>query len=208
MAASAQCSADVRVSLLSSCDGATPTVAQCNDGAVGEVARYVAALAAGTYYVIVGSDADPYELSVEAWPTPVIAPVSVAGNESCASAFEIPSAGGVFIGDTTAALDDSYATACSPTTGGRDVAFRWTTPVPRRVLVTTSGSAFATTVELRDASCGELACDGRSGARGSASPYPVSGALDLQLPAGSYTFIVDGWGASARGAYRFELRPL
>jgi hypothetical protein len=191
------------VAIRPACDGAP----SCNWGG-GPPSLYVPGLAAGTYYVIVGDDQDDtYELMVSTSPASHVEPVTVSGNETCATAFVVPAAGGVFIGDTTQATDDSFPTACPALHSSADVTFEWTTETTRRVLVTTWGTSFSTTLELRSAGCDEMECTALNGGVGPA-PYPAWSVIEAELPAGTYVFVLDSWLSSARGPYRFELKPL
>jgi hypothetical protein len=188
------------LSLMGSCVERSTDGLQCTTG-IGFTSIYAPALAPGTYYIVAASyDSNAYQLTTEAWPTRELVPVSVTGNESCSTAYDVPAEGGVFIGDNTLATDDTASTMCTSYGAGKDVAFRWTTATRRRVFATTYGTSYGSLLELRDSfSCSELACDNRSAGHGSA-------ALDLDLPPGTYTFVIDSY-LGSNGPYRFELRP-
>ncbi|WP_053234998.1 putative metal-binding motif-containing protein [Sandaracinus amylolyticus] len=158
-------------------------------------------LAAGTYYVVVESfNAAPYAITVT--DSDPVTPVAVSGNETCASAFEIPATGGVFTGDTTAMLDDLQTrTSCGDGARSTDAMFRLELTEARRVVANTGGSTFDTVLHVHRDSCantGELACDDDSG-DGSSS------LIDRRLDPGTYFLVVDGRGMVSRGQYTLEV---
>lgn len=160
-------------------------------------------LPAGDYFVVVESfSGTGYELSLDVSPPTV--PVAVDGNDTCAGAFVIPPAGGVFTGSTTGLLPDYATRTCGSMAGAPDAAFVLNLTERRRVRANTSGSSFDTVLHLHTGSCasgGEVACDD-DGGDGSTS-Y-----LERVLDPGTHFLIVDGFGSTTAGDYVLEVEVL
>ena len=104
-------------------------------------------LPAGQYYVVVESfTGTGYELLIEV-SDPTM-PVPVTDNDNCPTAEVIPEGGGLFIGDTTAALADYGTRLCGSGAASNDVAFRLELDRNQRVVATTEGSAYDTVLHL------------------------------------------------------------
>jgi hypothetical protein len=113
----------------------------------------------------------------------------------------VPVTGGLYSGDTTTMLNDLETTMCGGNARSADAAFRLDLPAGARVTASTSGSAFDTVLHMHQASCAsrmEEACDD-DGIDGSAS------FLDRTLGAGTYFFVVDGFGDGSVGRYELEI---
>jgi len=157
-------------------------------------------LPAGTYYAIVeSSSGSGFTLNVTVVPpTPSVA---VSGNESCGDAYVVPPTGGLFTGDTTTMLADLGGASCGAGAESKDAVFSLTLTEPRHVVATTDGSSFDTVLHVHQTSCGagtELACDDDGG-------DGVQSLVDRVFDAGTWFFVVDGFGTSSAGAYTFEI---
>jgi hypothetical protein len=188
----------LNVALRPTCDAEVGQL-RCDQGAPAR-AR-IRSLPAGTYYVIVeGSNAGAYTLDVTL--TPPTTPTPATGNDNCLSAVRVPETGGVYTGSTFTALPDYTTTSasCGFMARSKDVAFRLDLTSRRRVVASTDGSSFDTVLYYFVGACPgvEAACDDNSG-EGTRS------LLDVTLNAGTYYFIVDGWGTDSAGDYVFEL---
>jgi hypothetical protein len=164
----------------------------------------IRSLPAGTYYILVeGSSGGAYDLDVTLSPPTM--PMAVSGNDNCASATVVPATGGVYTGNTFTALPDymTSTSTCGFMARSKDVAFRLDLTSRRRVIANTDGSSFDTVLYYYVSVCPglEAACDDNSG-EGTRS------LLDVTLNAGTYYFIVDGWGTDSAGDYVFELVTL
>lgn len=184
----------------------------CEDGAsqlicaVGNPSRArLRGLAAGTYYVIAESPSGgSYRVRVET-STPPTLPVAVSGNEDCSTAHVIPETGGVFTGDTTAMAGD-YTTSpladCGLGAASPDAVFRLDLSARKRVIATTDGSAFDTVLYVHRDACtsgAELFCNDDDPAGG------ITSMIDRVFEAGTYFFVVDGWGMVSGGAYVLDV---
>ena len=104
-------------------------------------------LAAGTNCVIVEySRGSSYTIRADA--TPPTMPVSVSGNDTCATATVVPSAGGLFTGTTAGLVDDYRTAACGAMAMSPDAAFSLTLTERRRVTASTDGTAFDTVLHM------------------------------------------------------------
>lgn len=157
-------------------------------------------LAPGTYYVITESfRGTSFNITVETAP-PTVA-TDVTGNDNCATAHSIPATGGLFRGDTTALMNDLTTGSCGGGASSPDAVFQLDLTTSKRVVASTEGSAFDTVLHVHEAACAsgaERYCDD-DGGDGSTS------LLDRTLGAGTWYFVVDGWGSSNAGSYLFEV---
>lgn len=154
---------------------------------------------AGTYYVIAeASGAGTYTLQVDASPPSV--PVEVSGNDTCASATDVPVTGGLFHGSTTALTNDYGTTMCGGGATSKDAAFRLVLGASQHVVISTEGSVFDTVLHVHRDACGsaENYCDD-DGGDGSSS------LIDRVLDAGTWFIVVDGYGSSSGGEYLLEV---
>ena len=157
-------------------------------------------LAPGTYYVVVESSTGAsFDLTVETAPPTMSVPVS--GNDQCETAFTVPPTGGLFTGNTSVAINDYGTASCGSGALSPDVAFRLDLDARKRVVASTEGSSFDTVLHMHTGACannGETACDD-DGGEGSTS------LITRTLDAGTYFFVVDGFGATRSGDYVFEV---
>ncbi len=114
------------IALQSSCGGtATMDTLECDQGFPGTVRRHT--LAAGTYFILVGSSVrGPVDLTVQ-FPPATPAPT----NDTCDAAIEIPvPAGGTFRSDLIGVIDHA-STSCG--SSARDVFYRFVLTEPKNV---------------------------------------------------------------------------
>ncbi|MEM1413831.1 MAG: putative metal-binding motif-containing protein [Myxococcota bacterium] len=160
-------------------------------------------LTPGTYFVIVETfTTTDFDISVTV-DEPTV-PVPVVGNDDCVRATTVPETGGVFTGNTSTLLDDYETRFCGASAGSPDAAFELTLTSRRRVVVNTEGSAFNTVLHRHDRSCTtamEAVCDDNGG-------EGLTSFLDQTLSAGTYFFIVDGFGSFSSGDYVLEVDVL
>jgi hypothetical protein len=161
----------------------------------------------GDYRVVV---ADEVGLSgrLEALVRPTVAPTIVppGGADTCAQAVDA-SAGGFFTGDTSTANAD-YSNGCdvptSPPRGAPDQVLSLDLAQPQRVVLDMEGSTYSTLLDVRQGpDCPGTAVSGGCyvGAAGQRS------FLDLELQAGQYWLIIDGF-AGDKGAWSIDVRVL
>jgi hypothetical protein len=159
----------------------------------------------GDYFLVLESP-DPTTFVVRIDPLPLTVPIAVEGNNTCASAFEIPPMGGLFEGDTLTLLDD-YGAVCGGGARSRDAVFRLELAGPSQVQA--SLEAVFDTVLYRYAdegegakSCGperELACND-DGGQGNTNSLLVE-----SLPAGTHYYVVDGFNIGNEGRYLLDV---
>ena len=149
------------------------------DGAGSTATVRERSLAAGTYFVVLGSNA-PSQVGITATFAP---PIDPPPNDTCAAPIDV-SAGGTFMGSFIEVADDT-STSCS-FNGSPDVFYTFTTTAPQDVRITateTGGSRLGYSVRTDCATeSSEIRCD---------SGMPASGTLH-ELPAGTYFIAVEG----------------
>ncbi len=175
----------------------------CGDRATERACRFgapsrlsVRGLDPGTYYVLVKSiRGGDFTLTLDA--TAPVTPVSVTDNDTCSTMTAIPSAGGVFMGNTSMMRHD-YTAPCSTASTSEDVVFRYHVDRRQRVSFSTDGSAFDTIMWLTQGSM----CPGSSvpGACND-DAIGVASAFDVTLDPGDYYLFVGGFGSGSRGNY-------
>jgi Putative metal-binding motif len=162
----------------------------------------------GDYRAVV-TDQLGLEGTLDALVRPTVAPTIVAAGaaDSCASAPVDVSSGGFFTGDTSTAsadFDNPCDAPTSPPGGAADQILSLTLPRPQRVVLDMEGSSYTTIVDVRMGS----SCPGTPVAN---ACYVGFGAqksfLDLELAAGQYWVIIDGYGGQA-GAWNLDVRVL
>ncbi|MDH5676249.1 MAG: putative metal-binding motif-containing protein [Myxococcales bacterium] len=171
----------------------------------GSVDARVRNLEPGDYYLVIEST-DPASFTVSIDPLPRTVPVAVSGNDTCATAYELPPEGGVFSGDTTLLLSD-YEAQCGGGARSRDGVYRL--DLAKDARVTASVEAGFDTVLYRFADTGEgaascdadlaTACNDDDGLGGTNSR------LDEMLMAGTHYYLVDGFNTDNDGRYVFEV---
>ncbi len=171
---------------------------RCSSGRPGRVR--VRDLSPGTYTVVVESATRTgFEFSVET--TPPTTPTPVEDNSGCGMAHVVPPTGGLFSGSTATFLNDLETRSCGSMARSNDAAFSLTLTEEQRVRASTEGSDFDTVLHLHTGMCEtrmETVCDD-DGGEGSTS------LIERVLAAGTYFFVVDGWGTSNDGDYLFEV---
>jgi hypothetical protein len=193
--------ARMHYALRSECsDGATQR--SCSDGV--PLFERVRNLEAGEYFVIVESaQTAPFTIKTERLPP--TQPVEVVDNGVCAAATSVPTAGGVFVGDTTRTNSD-YEAGCGGGAASSDAAFRveLTEEATVRAFLTADFDAVLYRIEdFGDGgqSCStviEAACDDDGGGG-------TNSLLEERLPAGAFYYIVDGYGFGNQGSYVLDI---
>jgi hypothetical protein len=160
---------------------------------------------AGDYRVVLTDDIGALA-SLTALVRPTIAPTTVTGADTCATAFDIPASGGFFTGDTTSAtanFDSSCDTPTAQPGGAPDQVLRLVLAEPERVVFDMSGSTYTTILEVRSGG----ACPGQL-VSADACYVGFSAErsfLDLELQPGTYFVIVHGY-AGAKGPWNLDVR--
>ncbi|MFI5307910.1 MAG: hypothetical protein ACHQ53_11180 [Polyangiales bacterium] len=188
----------------STCD-AQDTQLACGDGAM--VNGRIRNLAPGDYYLVLESPSpanDPASFTVEVDRLPRTVPVAVQGNETCATAYDVPSDGGLFSGDTLGMLDD-YQASCGSGAHSPDAVYHLT--LNSRSRVTASLEASFDTVLYRFTGTSADACQSKmeaacndDGAQGN-----TNSSLSETLQAGSYYYVVDGFNDNNAGRYLLDI---
>jgi hypothetical protein len=190
----------------STCDASGSQLA-CGDGTM--IDGRVRNVQPGDYYMVLESPApasDPASFTVSLDRLPRTVPTAATGNDTCASAIDIPDGGALFTGDTFGMLDD-YQALCGGGAHSPDAAFRLV--LAKRSRVTASLEATFDTVLYRfddtgngAASCrskNEAACND-DGAQGNTNSM-----LSDLLDAGTYYYVVDGFNDNSQGSYLLDV---
>jgi Putative metal-binding motif len=160
-------------------------------------------VAPGTYRAVIESTAgNPVGLSY--FERPPVAQVRVALSDDCSAPVKIPESGGVFTGNTANSFPD-FSAGCDvggqPEGGAPDQLLVLELSQPRRVILDTQGSGYATVLSVR---AGD-SCPGAELPRACAAGYRATRSyLDLDLQAGRYFVQIDGYDG-ASGAWRLEV---
>jgi Putative metal-binding motif len=161
----------------------------------------------GDYRVVVADELG-LQGQLDALVRPTVAPTIVpsGGADTCAQAIDA-SAGGFFTGDTSTAkadYDNPCDTPTSPTGGARDQVLSLVLGQPQRVVLDMEGSLYRTILDVRQG-------PGCPGALVTGACYvgfnSEKSFLDLELQAGSYWIIIDGFAGEA-GAWDLDMRVL
>lgn len=164
----------------------------------------ITALEAGTYFLIAkGTLNRDFTVTLDA-RAPVV-PVNVDGNDTCDSAYAIPSGGGTFIGNTSTLRRD-YRIWCLSAESSEDAVFRYRVDRRSRVIFSTEGSSFDTVMWLTQ---GET-CPGMNLSNACIDDAPglgLAAAFDVTLDPGVYFVYVAGLNSTSRGAYRLSITP-
>lgn len=128
-------------------------------------------------------------------------PTAVTGNDTCATAFDVPAAGGMFSGDTSIGFANDYF-ACGNSRSA-DAVYRVKLTEPKRVRVSTEGAFDSILYRFDAGTVGTAACDGEFAACNDDAPEidNVDSQLDEMLPAGTYYYVVDGYHVDNIGDY-------
>jgi hypothetical protein len=161
----------------------------------------------GDYRVVVADDLG-LQGTVDALVRPTVAPtiIPAAGADTCAQAVDA-SGGGFFSGDTSTAHAD-YSNGCdaptSPPGGAPDQVLSLTLAQPQRVVLDMEGSTYSTILDVRQGP----ACPGAPIDNGCYVGFSGQRSfLDLELQAGQYWIIVDGY-SQAMGPWNLDVRVL
>ncbi len=164
-------------------------------------------LGAGDYRAVVADELG-LQGTLDALVRQTIAPTIVrpGGADTCASAVDA-SQGGFFTGNTSTATAD-YSNPCdSPTNlpgGAPDQVLALDLKAPQRVVFDMEGSSYTTILDVRQGP----SCPGAPVANGCYVGFEAQKSfLDLELAAGSYWVIVDGYDQD-RGPWNLDVRVL
>jgi hypothetical protein len=164
-------------------------------------------VAAGFYRLVV-TDQLGLQGTVDALVRPTVAPTILPAGaaDTCATAVDA-SAGGFFTGDTSTAKPD-FSNPCdaptSPPGGAPDQVLSLSLPQPQRVVLDMEGSSYTTILDVRQGP----SCPGTPVMNGCYVGFgPQKSFLDLELEAGTYWIIIDGYTLS-KGAWELDVRVL
>lgn len=161
-------------------------------------------LAAGSYRVVAESLAgQPMELTPLVRAAVPATFVPFANN--CSDALAVPATGGFFIGNTSNAQPD-FEAGCDqggqPTNGASDQILELVLTQTKRVVLDMQGSGYSTMLSVRE---GNSDCPGNEVLGACAvGYYPERSFLDLELAAGTYYILVDGF-ASQLGPWFLDI---
>ncbi|MBI5491003.1 MAG: putative metal-binding motif-containing protein [Deltaproteobacteria bacterium] len=161
----------------------------CNDAGTeiacrsGNPARFTRrSVAAGTYYVVVSgpttAPGNQFLLQLTLAP-----PTPVPPNDLCLGAIDV-SAGGSFVGSTSACSDD-YVPTCGTAAAYPDIVYNLTLTSPHDVSLALTSSSSLNYLDLRSGACGT----GSTSLRCASGAAPTS--FNRNVPAGSYWVLVD-----------------
>jgi hypothetical protein len=159
-------------------------------------------LAPGEHFIVVEA-ASTAPFTIETEQLPPTRPIEAIDNGVCAQAVAVPTVGGVFVGDTTSEASD-YEASCGGGAFSGDAVFRVELEQPALVRAFLSADFDAVLYRIDDfgeGTCGsiqESACDDDGGGG-------TNSLLEEQLPAGSYFYVVDGYGFGNQGSYVLDI---
>jgi len=159
----------------------------------------------GDYTVVVEAQAGgAYSLFAELLPVTV--PVAVEDNDTCATAFELPSDGGLFVGSTVTLLSD-YKASCGGPSQSKDAVYKLTLPEQRRVRVTLEGGYDTVLYRFHNGASGDPSVCVAFGESSCNDDFDIStrSVLDETLSAGVHYYVVSGFGGSSSGDYVLEV---
>jgi hypothetical protein len=190
----------------SSCDLANTQLA-CGVGTV--LDGRVRNLQPGDYYMIFESAApasQPANFTVQLDPLPRTVPVPVSGNDTCASAADIPADGGLFLGDTLTMQND-YQAVCGGGTQSADAAFKLDLMQRARVTATLEGSFDTVIYRYADDGDGPASCRAKREAscNDDGTHGNTNSVLADVLDPGVYYYIVDGFNDDNQGSYLLDV---
>jgi hypothetical protein len=162
-------------------------------------------VAPGDYRVVLTDMLGATDVNLTTVVRDTVPPTIVTGADTCANAAVIPETGGFFTGDTTNATGN-YPSPCdassAPPTGEPDQVLSLTLTTPRRVIFDMEGSTYTTILDLRTGTT----CPGTPLANGCYVGFSAQRSfLDLELGAGTYWVIVDGYGGG-KGPWNLDVR--
>jgi hypothetical protein len=177
------------VSLATPACSATAPLLACAAGDASPVRATARAVPAGDYRVVVESE-NGAPTGVTAFVRNATSAVLVPFADGCDAPGELPSAGGLFEGNTANATDDFTASCGVGGDGAPDQLLHLHLDSPRRVVLDARGSGYTTIVDVR----GGTACPGSEITGGCSAGYAAGGSyVDLALDAGDYWVQVDGY---------------
>jgi len=158
---------------------------------------------AGHYRALIES-AQGNPVGISWFERPAAAAVQVPFADDCSSAFSIPETGGRFIGNTSNLFGD-FDGGCDvggqPEGGAPDQILKMSLSVRRRVILDLIGSPYQTMLSVRRGQT----CPGTELPLGCAAGYgPTRSFLDLQLEAGDYFIVIDGY-AGDSGPWKLDV---
>jgi hypothetical protein len=158
----------------------------------------------GGDYRAVLSDSQGEQDTLMALVRPTVPPVAVTGQIACTNAVAIPSTGGFFSGDTSTSLPH-YEEGCDapnqPQGGAPDQTLTLTLTQPQRVIFDMEGSSFETLLALYQGS----PCPGAQVPMACYVGFDSQRSfLDIELQAGQYWVIVDGY-AGGKGKWNLAV---
>jgi len=158
-----------------------------------------------SYYLVVESiNSTNFVATAESLPLTV--PTEVSGNDTCATAFGIPSEGGLFTGDTSHMKDDYEATLCAVQPRSNDAVYILPLTESKRVFVELEAlfeSVFDTVLyRYSDAVGGSETCDAeQENSCDDDEGVGNNSELDEVLEPGVHYYVVDGFGLDSSGKY-------
>ncbi len=196
--------ASIAYHLRSSCDDPA-TEQDCGAGTM--IDTRLRNLAPGTYYLVLES-AESSNFSVQIDPLQLTVPTEVTGNDTCASAIDIPPEGGLFSGNTLDLLDDYQAKAgstCNGTEQSNDAVFRLQLVERSRVTAALQAPFDTVLYMFADNGRGPQVCNGEENACNDDDGPRTRSLLDSILEAGFYYYVVDGFNSSNEGPYLLDV---
>lgn len=158
----------------------------------------------GDYFLVIEAPAAAVA-TLQVTKLPASEPIVVAGNGACETAFELPTAGGLFVGDTRGELDD-YAATCGSGAHSSDVAYRLVLSEAKHVVLRADAEFDSVLYRLREDASGDRACDDSQAIACDDDSGPGAQAeIDEQLDPGTYYYVLDGFGEDSAGRYQLEL---
>lgn len=170
----------------------------CRSGTVGRLTAR--GLDPGDYFIVVKSlRGTDYTLAVDTRaPLP---PTMVTGNDTCATAYAIPSGGGFFVGNTVDLRRD-YAAPCSAGVTSEDGVFRFHADARVRAQFSLEGTSFDALIWVTTADrCPGSNIPGTCLAGSPGTPTIVDAVVDP----GDYYVFVTGINSTARGTYQLTV---
>lgn len=163
-------------------------------------------VAAGDYRVVI-ADQLGFQGTLQALVRPTAAPTIIppGGADTCAQSVDA-SSGGFFTGDTSTANAD-YDEGCDapgePPGGAPDQVLALNLAQAQRVVLDADGSGYTSLLSVMQGP----SCPGTPVPNACYVGFGEGSFLDLELPAGQYSIIVDGY-AGAKGAWDLDVRVL
>jgi hypothetical protein len=166
-------------------------------------------VAAGQYFLVLDSPAATM-LTLTANAQAATPSTPVSGDDTCASAFEIPPTGGVFQGDTRGLTDDYHAPVRDASCGGGalspDAAFQLTLTDRKHVVARIDATFDSVLLRFDPPASGAMPCsDPNPECNDDGVMTGMNPQLDETLDPGTYYYIVDGYGLNNSGMYTLDV---